>query len=158
MRRRSSRTRLRERKGDNAGAGKGLFAELCGSGPAAVLVSVPLRLCGWVRIAVHPRCKRIQRISDSSSPILHSEEPRKRNEKGKREHVQGYYKRLAVIEPPVSQRGSATFGRIPERPQLELQHADSGFKHGSTFVESSTTLNTDIFDLFEPQPLLTVSL
>ncbi len=89
---------------------------------------------------------------------VHSEEPRKRNEKGKREHVQGYYKRLAVIEPPVSQRGSATFGRIPEHPQLELQHADSGFKHGSTFVESSTTLNTDIFDLFEPQPLLTVSL
>ncbi len=39
-----------------------------------VIVSVPL----WLgqRIAVHHRGKRIQRICDSSSPILHSEEPK----------------------------------------------------------------------------------
>ncbi|WP_273466922.1 hypothetical protein, partial [Methanothrix sp.] len=55
-----------------------LFAELCGSGPAVVIVSVPLRLCGWVRIAVHPSCKRIQRTPDSSSPIPNGEEPKEK--------------------------------------------------------------------------------
>ena len=45
---------------------------------------------------------------------VHSEEPRKRNEKGKREHVQGYYKRLAVIEPPSFSEG---FSHIRAHPR-----------------------------------------
>ena len=51
-----------------------LFAELFGCGKAVVIVSVPL----WMgqSIAVHHRGKRIQRICDSSPPVLNSEEPK----------------------------------------------------------------------------------
>ena len=55
--------------------------------------------------------------------------------------------------------GFSIVWHVPERAQLELlQHGDCGFEHGSIFVESSTTLSTDIPDFFEPQLLLTANL
>ncbi|WP_286877927.1 hypothetical protein [Methanosaeta sp. UBA458] len=45
---------------------------------AEIIASVPLRLCGWVRASRFTTTAKTQRICDSSSPILNSEEPKQK--------------------------------------------------------------------------------
>ncbi len=54
-----------------------LFAELCGRVQAENMASVHLRLCGWSEDSGSPQRQKDTEISDSSSPIPISEEPKK---------------------------------------------------------------------------------